>query len=82
MNVVFRIDVPVEPSTSVIDNDSKARLKRGIILESNDQNTRKRKFRDQNDTMEKPHIESQDLSNYGILKGSMNLRLLKIMKYS
>ncbi|KAM3249553.1 hypothetical protein P3L10_011323 [Capsicum annuum] len=42
-NVPIRIDVPKGPSTSVIANESKARLKRGRPLCSKDRNPRKRK---------------------------------------
>jgi len=45
-NVPIRIDVPVEPSTSVIASESKARLKCGRPLGSKDQNPRKRKLKD------------------------------------
>ena len=70
MNVPVRIDVPVGPSTSVIANESKARLKRIRPLGSKDQSPRKRKLKDQNDTVKKPHIESQDVSNSDILGGT------------
>ena len=40
-NVPIRIDVPKEPSTSVIANESKTHLKRGRPLRSKDQNPRK-----------------------------------------
>ena len=40
-NVPIRIDVPKGPSTSVIANESKARLKCGRPLGSKDRNPRK-----------------------------------------
>ena len=76
-NVPVRIDVPVGPSTSVINNESKARLKRGRPLGSKGQNPRKRKLKDQNDTMKKPHIESQDVSTFDILGGINELETQK-----
>ena len=43
-NVPIRIDVPKGPSTSVIANASKARLKCGRPLGSKDQNPRKNRL--------------------------------------
>ena len=59
MNVPVRIDVPVGPSTSVIANESKARLKRIRPLGSKDQSPRKRKLKDQNDTINGFYAEKE-----------------------
>ena len=50
-NVPIRIDVPKEPFTNVIANESKTHLKRGRPLGSKDQNPRKRKIKCQDDTI-------------------------------
>ena len=68
-NVPIRIDVPKGPSTSVIANESKARLKHGRPLGSKDRNPRKRKTNGQDDTTKDPHMEAQDLINVDIPEG-------------
>ena len=50
-NVSIQINVPIGPSTSVIYNGSKARLKLGRQLGSKDQNPRRRKIKCQDNTM-------------------------------
>ena len=65
-NVPIRIDVPKEPSTTVIDNESKTLLKRGRPLGSKDQNPRKRKIKCQDDTMKESHMEVQNLNKSDI----------------
>ena len=59
VNVPIRIDVPKEPSTSVIASESQIRLKRGRPLGSKDKNLRKRSTK--NDTTKEFHEEIQDL---------------------
>ena len=68
-NIPIRIDVPKGPSTSVIDNESKARLKCGRPLGSKDRNPRKIKINGQDDTTKYPHIKVQNLNNFDIPEG-------------
>ncbi|KAH0748329.1 hypothetical protein KY290_027561 [Solanum tuberosum] len=68
-NVPILIDVPIGPCTSVIANESKARLKRGRPLGSKDQNPRKRKIKCEDDTMKESHMEVQNLNNFHIHEG-------------
>ena len=68
-NVSIQIDVSKGPSTSVIANESKARLKRGRPLGSKDRNPRKRKTNGQDNTTKDPYMEVQDLSNVDISEG-------------
>ncbi|XP_070002716.1 uncharacterized protein [Nicotiana sylvestris] len=63
LNVPIRIDVPIGQSSSVIANESKARLKCGRPLGSKDRNPRKRKTNDQNDTRKESHEEIHNLIN-------------------
>ncbi|XP_070049679.1 uncharacterized protein [Nicotiana tomentosiformis] len=62
-NVPIRIDISVGQSSSVITNESKAHLKHSRPLGSKDQNPRKRKINDQDDTMKKSHKKTHDLTN-------------------
>ena len=72
-NVPIRIDVPIGPSTSVIANESKVRLKHGRPLGPKDQNPRKRKNKCQDDTMKESHMEVQNLNNFDIHEGNNEL---------
>ena len=64
--VPIRFDLPKGPSTSVIANESKTHLKRGIPLGSKNKNPRKRNIKCQDDTMKESHMEVQNLNKSDI----------------
>ncbi|XP_070015693.1 uncharacterized protein [Nicotiana sylvestris] len=61
-NIPIHIDVPIRQSSSVIANESKARLKRGRPLGFKNRNPRKRKTNAQDDTTKEIHEEINDLT--------------------
>ncbi|KAF3627411.1 putative vicilin-like antimicrobial peptides 2-2-like [Capsicum annuum] len=58
------------PSTSVVANESKARMKRGTPLGSKDRNPITRKINGQDITTKESHMEVQDVNNFDTPEGT------------